>query len=236
MMPREVAVDNFLLQVKNLNVKIDNQSIVENLSFQVRRGEVITILGPNGAGKTVLLKTLLGILPYEGEILWQPDIKLGYVPQRLPFIKDIPLSIQDFFRLKKSSEKEAKILLHSVGFREDYVRKKIGDLSSGQFQRILIAWALVGNPQVLLFDEPTTGIDMMGEETVYNLLSRLKEERDLTILLVTHDLSVVYKFSTDVICMNKHMVCHGPPRKALSPESLRELFGEEVKFYQHKSG
>ncbi len=231
-----MTVDNFLLQVKNLSVRIDNQNIVENLSFQVRRGDVITILGPNGAGKTVLLKTLLGLLPHEGEILWQPNIKIGYVPQRLPFIKDIPLSIQDFFRLKKSSQKEATILLHSVGFREDHVMKKIGDLSSGQFQRILIAWALVGNPQVLLFDEPTTGIDIMGEETVYNLLTRLKEERDLTILLVTHDLSVVYKFSTDVICLNKHMVCHGPPEKALSPESLRELFGEEVKFYQHRSG
>jgi zinc transport system ATP-binding protein len=112
----------------------------------------------------------------------------------------------------------------------------MGDLSSGQFQRILIAWALISNPQVLLFDEPTTGIDFHGEETVYALLARLKKERNLTILLVTHDLSVVYKFSTDVLCLNKHMVCQGPPRKALTPQSLRELFGEEVKFYQHRQG
>ena len=142
--------------------------------------------------------------------------------------------MEDFFTLKKSTEEETKDILDSVGFREDVVKKKIGDLSSGQFQRILIAWALIRKPQVLLFDEPTTGIDISGEETVYSLLARLKQERSLTILLVTHDLSVVYKYSTDVICLNKHVVCHGPPRKALTLESLQQLFGEEVKFYQHR--
>ena len=226
--------NDFVLQVKNLNVRLDNQHIIEDLSFEVKEGDVVTVLGPNGAGKTVLLRTLLGVLPYEGTIEWKAGIKLGYVPQRLPFIKDIPLSVEDFFTLKKSTEEETKDILDSVGFREDVVKKKIGDLSSGQFQRILIAWALIRKPQVLLFDEPTTGIDISGEETVYSLLARLKQERSLTILLVTHDLSVVYKYSTDVICLNKHVVCHGPPRKALTLESLQQLFGEEVKFYQHR--
>ena len=226
--------NDFVLQVKNLNVRLDNQHIIEDLSFEVKEGDVVTVLGPNGAGKTVLLRTLLGVLPYEGTIKWKAGIKLGYVPQRLPFIKDIPLSVEDFFTLKKSTEEETKDILDSVGFREDVVKKKIGDLSSGQFQRILIAWALIRKPQVLLFDEPTTGIDISGEETVYSLLARLKQERSLTILLVTHDLSVVYKYSTDVICLNKHVVCHGPPRKALTLESLQQLFGEEVKFYQHR--
>jgi zinc transport system ATP-binding protein len=226
--------NDLVLKVTNLNVRLDNQPIIENLSFQVKRGDVVTILGPNGAGKTVLLRTLLGLIPYEGEIEWKSGIKIGYVPQRLPFIKDIPLSVNDFFKLKKSSEEETKEILDSVGFREDFLKKKIGDISSGQFQRILIAWALIKNPQVLLFDEPTTGIDISGEETVYNLLAKLKQERNLTMLLVTHDLSVVYKFSTDVICLNKHLICYGPPREVLTLKSLRELYGEEVKFYQHK--
>jgi len=226
--------NDFILKVKNLTVRLDNQNIIENLSFHAKRGDVVTILGPNGAGKTVLLKTLLGLLPYKGEIEWKPDIKIGYVPQRLPFIKDIPLSVNDFFKLKKSPEKETKEILNSVGFSGDFMKKKIGDLSSGQFQRILIAWALIRNPKVLLFDEPTAGIDISGEETVYNLLTRLKQERNLTMLLVTHDLSVVYKFSTDVICLNKHLICYGPPREVLTLESLREIFGEEVKYYQHK--
>jgi zinc transport system ATP-binding protein len=225
---------DWILKVKNLSVMLDNQSIIENLSFDAKKGDVLTILGPNGAGKSVLLKTLLGLLPYKGEIEWAKGIKIGYVPQRLPFIKDIPLSIIDFFKLKNSSEKETKEILDAVGFRDDFLKKKIGDLSSGQFQRILIAWGLVGNPQALLFDEPMTGVDISAEETIYNLLAKLKEERDLTILLVTHDLSVVYKFSTNVICLNRQAICYGPPQEVMTPESLRKLYGGEVKYYQHK--
>ena len=226
--------NEFILKVRNLNVRLDHQSIIENLSFEVKRGNVLTILGPNGAGKSVLLKTLLGLVPYDGEIEWAKAIKIGYVPQRLPFIRDIPLSIKDFFNLKRSPEKETEAILTSVGFKEDFSRKKIGDLSSGQFQRVLIAWGLVRDPQVLLFDEPMTGVDISAEETIYNLLAGLKEERDLTILLVTHDLSVVYQFSNDVICLNRQPICYGPPQEVLTPESLQRLYGGEVKYYQHK--
>jgi zinc transport system ATP-binding protein len=225
--------NDLILKVKNLNVVLDKQNIIENLSFEAKKGEVLTILGPNGAGKTVLLKTLLGLLPYKGKIEWAKGIKIGYVPQRLPFIKDIPLNIRDFFNLKESPEKESLEILSPMGFREDFLKRKIGDLSSGQFQRVLIAWGLVGNPQALLFDEPTTGVDLSAEETIYNLLAKLQKERDLTILLVTHDLSVVYKFSTDVICLNRQAICFGPPQEVLTPESLRKLYGGEVKYYQH---
>jgi len=223
-----------ILKVTNLSVVLDNQSIIENLSFEVKRGDALTILGPNGAGKSVLLRTLLGLIPHGGEIEWAKAIKIGYVPQRLPFIKDIPLSIKDFFNLKGAPEKEIEAILNSVGFTEDFSRKKIGDLSSGQFQRVLIAWGLVGNPQVLLFDEPMTGVDISAEETIYNLLAKLKEEMDLTILLVTHDLSVVYKFSTNVICLNRQPICYGPPQEVLTPESLQKLYGGGIRYYQHK--
>ncbi|PIX21409.1 MAG: ABC transporter ATP-binding protein [Deltaproteobacteria bacterium CG_4_8_14_3_um_filter_45_9] len=226
--------NGLILKVKDLNVLLNDQSIIESLSFEVKRGDALTILGPNGAGKSVLLKTLLGLIPHRGEIEWAKGVKIGFVPQRLPFIKDIPLSIKDFFNLKGSPEKETEAILNSVGFKEDFSRKKIGDLSSGQFQRVLIAWGLVGNPQVLLFDEPMTGVDISAEETIYNLLAKLKGEMDLTILLVTHDLSVVYKFSTDVICLNRQPICYGPPQEVLTPESLQRLYGGEVKYYQHK--
>ena len=223
-----------ILKVKNLNVELDEEKIIEDLSFEVKKGETVTILGPNGAGKTVLLRTLLGILPYRGEIEWLKDVKIDYVPQRLPFIKDIPMNVEEFFRLKKASKKETREILNSVGFEENFLNKKLGDLSSGQFQRVLIAWALVRNPDVLLFDEPTTGIDIGGEETIYSLLAKLKEKRNLTILLVTHDLSVVFKFSSFVICLNKCPICQGIPKEVLSPEILRKLYGEEIKFYEHR--
>jgi len=222
-----------ILKVENLNVKLNNEEIVKGLSFEVKKGDVLTILGPNGAGKTILLRTLLGLLPYQGEIHWMPEIKIGYVPQRLPFIKETPMSIEEFFKLKRVSKKEIEKTLNLVGFKNDFLNKKIGELSSGQFQRILVAWALVGDPDILFFDEPTTGIDIGGEETIYTLLTKLKEQRNLTILLVTHDLSVVYKFSNYVICLNKCPICQGFPKEVLAPETLNKLYGEEVKFYEH---
>jgi zinc transport system ATP-binding protein len=223
-----------ILEVKNLNVKLDNEEIIRDLSFGVKEGDILTVLGPNGAGKTVLLKTLLGLLPHKGEIKWQKEVKIGYVPQRLPFIKDIPMNIGEFFKLKKASDRETKEILSSVGFGENFLTRKIGELSSGQFQRILVAWALIRNPDVLLFDEPTTGIDIGGEETIYGLLSKLKEKKNLTVLLVTHDLSVVYKFSNYVICLNKSSICQGFPKEILTAEILQKLYGEEVKFYEHQ--
>jgi zinc transport system ATP-binding protein len=223
-----------ILTVSDLNVTIDDQRVIDNLSFTVKRGDILTILGPNGAGKTVLLRTLLGVLPHEGMIEWQAGMRIGYVPQRLPYIKDVPMSVADFMALKKAPEAASRGILRAVGLGGDFIKKRMGDLSSGQFQRILIAWGLVGDPQVLLFDEPTTGIDISGEETVYNLLARLHEERKLTMVIVTHDLAVVYKLSSNVLCMNKQPVCYGPPLEVLTPESLQLLYGTEVKYYRHK--
>jgi len=222
-----------ILKVKNLNVKLDSEEIIKGLSFEVKEGDVLTILGPNGAGKTVLLKTLVGIFPYKGKIEWRKDVRIGYVPQRVPFVKDIPINVEEFFLLKTTSE-EARQILESVGFERSILKKRLGDLSSGQFQRILVAWALVKNPNVLLFDEPMAGIDISGKETIYNLLFKLKKERNLTILLVTHDLSVVFKFSNFVVCLNKCPICQGVPKEVLTPQVLHKLYKEEVKFYTHR--
>jgi len=222
-----------ILKVKNLTVKLDKEEIIKNLSFEVKEGQVLTILGPNGAGKTVLLKTLLGILPYNGKIEWKINVKIGYVPQRVPFVKQIPISVREFFLLKTTKE-EAEKILDKIGFEKRILEKRLGDLSSGQFQRILVAWALVKNPNILLFDEPMTGIDVKGKETIYSLLLKLKKERNLTILLVTHDLNIVFKISDYVICLNKYCMCRGPPIKNVTPKTLQKLYGSKIKFYAHK--
>lgn len=221
-----------ILSVKNLKVELNGEKILENLSFEVKEGDVLTILGPNGAGKTVLLKALMGITSATGKIEWRQGVKIGYVPQRLPFIKDIPLNVEEFFKLKDVPDKKIKEISNSIGLKEDMMAKKIGDLSSGQFQRVLIAWAMVLEPQVLLFDEPTTGIDVGGQESVYELLEKLRKKRKLTILLVTHDLSVVYKLATLCLCLNKKMLCYNVP-KELTQKHLSKLYGGEVKFFQH---
>ncbi len=228
-------MDNELvLQVNNLTVELDHQTILDRLTFSVKQGDIVSILGPNGAGKTVLLKCLLGLLPYHGEIIWRKGIKLGYVPQRLPFIKDIPLSVREFFALKQVSDQVIERILSDVGLDYHFLEHKMSDLSSGQFQRLLIAWSLVGKPDVLLFDEPTTGIDIGGEESIYTLLDNLKNDWFLAMLLVTHDLNVVYQFSNHVICLNKKTTCIGPPNEVLTPESLQKLYGGGIKYYTHR--
>jgi zinc transport system ATP-binding protein len=228
--------DETILEVSDLSVTLEGKHIIEDLSFSVKRGENLTILGPNGAGKTVLLRALLGTLPHEGSIAWRKATRIGYVPQRLPYIRNIPLSVEDFFALKRrrSTTMTVAEMLRSVGLGEPMTKAPMGDLSSGQFQRILIAWAVAGDPDVLLFDEPTTGIDVGGEETVYGLLARLHRERNLTMLIVTHDLAVVHKLSSTVLCLNKRLICQGPPVDVLTPESLRRLYGTEVKYYEHR--
>lgn len=226
--------EDIVLTVSGLGVTLGRQVVLENLTFSVRQGEILTILGPNGAGKTVLLRTLLGLVPHRGAIEWREGVRIGYVPQRLPYIRDMPVSVGDFFALKRRSGPEVREMLRAVGLRDELAKQRMGDLSSGQFQRILIAWGLTGDPQVLLFDEPTTGVDISGEETVYGLLERLHHERNLAMLIVTHDLSVVYKLSSTVLCLNRQPICHGPPVAVLTPQALKQLYGTEVKFYQHR--
>ena len=232
-------MENFILKVENLNVKLDGEKIIENLSFNVKEREILTILGPNGAGKTVLLRTLLGFLPYSGKINWVKKVKIGYLPQGLTHlkVKNLPLSVEEFFKLKRISKEKILEFLKLVGIeKESFLTKRIGDLSSGQFQRMLIAWVLISKPEILFFDEPTTGIDIGGEETIYSLLYKFWQKENLTVLLVTHDLNIVYKYSTNVLCLTKRgFFCYGKPTEILTPENLAKVYGMEIKFYKHKS-
>jgi zinc transport system ATP-binding protein len=129
-------------------------------------------------------------MPYFGEINWQKNISYGYIPQRLPYLKDIPITVYEFFKLR-SFDKPYNEILNSVGLNEDILNKKISYLSLGQFERILIAWTIFQNPKVLLFDEPFSGIDIGGQESVYSLLHKFKQEKNLTIIFITHEMHLV---------------------------------------------
>lgn len=231
-------MNNILLEVKNLNVDLEGEKVIEDLSFQVAQGEIFTILGPNGAGKSVLLRTLLGFLPYKGEIVWRQKPKIGYLPQGLNQlkVKDFPMTVQDFFAMKNPAPtlEEVSKFLDLVGLEKDVLSKTAGSLSGGQFQRMLVSWVLIAHPQIIFFDEPTTGIDIGGGETIYSLLYSIWKKEKLTIFLVTHDLNIVYKYSNNVLCLNrKKYSCLGSPKEILSPETLENLFGTEIKFYKH---
>jgi zinc transport system ATP-binding protein len=237
---------NELLSVDNLTVEFDNHKIIDKVSFSVGKNETLAVIGPNGAGKSVLFRALLGLIPYEGNIKWAAGVKIGYVPQKLSVSRDLPLTTLEFLQLKEKNRKEVLKVLGEVGFAENIphkehlskhiLKRKIGVLSGGEFQRVLIAFALLGNPDVLLFDEPTAGIDALGEETIYTVLHKLQEQRHLTIILISHELQIVYKYADTVFCLNHEKVCFGPPRQVLDKENLARLYGEEVGFYQHHSG
>lgn len=241
-------MDNTVLRVKNLNVKFDQDHVLKDVDFEVNKGDVLAIVGPNGAGKSVLFRSLLGLLPHSGIIEWKRDIKISYIPQKFTIDRELPLSVEEFLKFKKKNITEIVDTLESLGImstkrehhseyhlQEHILKQRLGWLSGGQLQRVLIAWALLDDPDVLLFDEPTSGIDLGGEETVYNMLKKLHAQKKMTILLISHDLNVVYKYANSVLCINKEMVCHGAPALVLDPESLARLYGGEAGFFKHDS-
>jgi zinc transport system ATP-binding protein len=230
-----------ILKVKNLNVKFGEEEVLRNLSFEVKKGEFLIILGPNGAGKTTLFKAILELIPSSsGEIIWstKENLKISYLPERLSQekFKNFSILVREFFYFKEKSEEKISTILKEVGLAPDEVlNKNPGDLSSGQFQRMLVAWSLISEPEILLFDEPAAGIDIGGEETIYSLLKKFWQEKKLTILLVTHDLNIVYKYATNVLCLGKKEICcFGSPKEILTPEVLEKIYGTEIKFYEHK--
>ena len=231
-----------ILKVNKLNVKFNVTNVIRDLNFEIKKGTMSAIVGPNGAGKTVLFRALLGLIDYKGEISWQKDAKISYVPQRLTIERDLPLSVYEFFKFKTSSDEKIYDVLEAVGFKGDEHHLKhhvlsslLGTLSGGELQRILIGWSMLGEPNVLLFDEPTSGIDIGGEETIYHFLHELHKKYDLTIVFITHDIHIVYEYADLVICLNKTMICSGQPQQALSPEILVKLFGHSgVYAHAHK--
>ncbi len=230
-----------ILDVRGLSVSFDNQEVLKDVSFSVNEGDVMAIIGPNGAGKTVLFRALIDLIPFNGEIKWREDARIGYVPQKLMEKAELPLTVKEFFALKSKNLffKDKKFLelisreLKSVGLNNEILNQELNHLSKGQFQRVLIAWAILGHPNVLLFDEPTAGIDIAGEGSIYNLLHKLQNERGMTVLIISHDLNIVYRYADKVLCLNKEGICFGEPAKALTSEQIERLYGESA-FYHHQ--
>jgi zinc transport system ATP-binding protein len=227
-----------VLEVDRLSIRFEKFEVFADLSFQVAKGSSLAVIGPNGAGKTALFHALIGSIPFEGSIRWAPDVRIGYVPQKLDLDRDVPITSWDFLRgrsnVTRGTDAGIARILELVGIPEEISKKGIGTLSGGQFQRLLVAFALLGNPSVLLLDEPTAGVDEPGQKRLNELVRNLQEEHGITVLFISHELSAVYQYATNVMCLGGKHACFGPPRKILTPDLLSEIYGSPVGYHVHE--
>ena len=186
-------------------VRFGQSDVLKNLAFTVAERSVVAIIGPNGAGKTVLLRALLGSIPLRGSVRWAPGTRIGYVPQKLDLERDVPMTGRDLLRARLALAGDSDVKLDEtfalVGIPSATADGLIGTYSGGQFQRLLIAFALLGTPTALMLDEPSAGVDERGQEQVTALINRVRAERRLTVLYISHDLSVVSSYSDMVLCL-----------------------------------
>jgi zinc transport system ATP-binding protein len=226
-----------LLSVRDLGVAFGNHVVLRELSFEVFSGDCLAIIGPNGSGKTVLLKALQDLIPYEGEIHWSQEARVGYVPQSVAADRQLPLRVRELLEAKARvlhlADEEMERVSSELNLSPEFLRAGIGTLSGGQFQKVLIAFAMLGRPNVLLFDEPTASLDELSEERIYELVHELQSHKGITLILVSHDLSIVYRYASQVLCLSKGKTCMGPPKEVMTPQMLEELYGAPSKYYRH---
>lgn len=231
---------NKIITVKNLGVNLNGHKLLEDISFDLEEQEIAALIGPNGSGKSTLIKAILGLIPISSGSYQIKSARIGYVPQHLDFDQKFPLTVEELFLSKLSGGgmwgrgklEQIEKYLELTGARH-LAQRQLGKLSGGELQRVLIAMTLTDNPDLLILDEPLAGVDVSGEESIQDLLEKLHEKYRLTILMVSHDLEVVFKRATKVICINKKLICVGHPGEVLTTENLEKLYGKVKAFYHH---
>lgn len=215
-----------IVKLDNVCVAFNDRKVVQNVSFNLHTDCITTLIGPNGAGKTTLVKTVLGIIkPDSGSVWRKPDLTVGYVPQKLHIDATFPLTVRRFLQISRSTSATAiadAVNSVQVAYLLD---SSIHGLSGGEMQRVLIARALLSNPQLLVLDEPVQGVDINGQVELYQLISDLRKARKFSVLMISHDLHLVMSATDHVICMNHHICCSGHPEKITSDPSYIDLFG-----------
>ena len=215
-----------LLQTHNLSLLTGERELLSNITLTVSAGEIVTVIGPNGAGKTTLLRVILGLIPLnKGSIFKKPKLKIGYLPQKVSVDPILPLSVSRIMKLTGNySSLQIKTALEETGVAS-LRDKPVFQLSGGEFQRVMLARALLRSPELLVLDEPVQGVDYMGESELYKLIANLRTSHGCGVLMVSHDLHVVMASTDRVLCLNQHICCEGQPEDvSRHPEYLR-LFG-----------
>lgn len=257
--PAKLSRASDILKVSDLSVSFGDVDVLQDVSFRVKEGEFAVVIGPNGAGKSVLIKTVLGLIPAKsGEVdLHVAHQDIGYVPQRLHFDPTFPLTVRELLLLKlpqatfwwgrKKSEQRVEQML-DLTKSSKVIDRPIGKLSGGELQRVLLAYALVNQPRLLILDEPAAGVDVVGEQTFYELIDLVRhtgvteslhgrkkpqKHEHVTVIMISHDLDAVYKYADNVICINRKLLCSGIPNKVLTPSVLAKAYGHHKDVFHH---
>jgi zinc transport system ATP-binding protein len=218
-----------LVSARGLGLVRNGRNLLDDIDLDINKREIVTLIGPNGAGKTTLVRVLLGLEPPDrGEVRRQKNIRIGYVPQRFDVDAVIPMTVERFLRLGgEVSPAHLGAILDEVGAGHTR-QQQLSQLSGGELQRVVLARALLRDPDLLVLDEPVQGVDYTGEAELYNLIARLRDERGFGVLLVSHDLHIVMARSDRVVCLNRHVCCSGVPETVAQHPAYARLFGAEA--------
>ena len=228
-----------LIQVEDLTVRYGASTALSGVSLHVEPGEIVTIVGPNGSGKTSLLRAIIGaVKPVKGRVVQESGVKIGYVPQNLHIDETLPITVSRFLKLPSNvAAADISYALTRAGV-PDLAKAQLSQLSGGQFQRVLLARAIIGNPDLLLLDEATQGLDQRGSASFYQQIETVRQNTGCAILMISHELHVVMSASDRVICLNGHVCCEGTPAVVASAPEYRALFGTgtggALALYRHK--
>ena len=231
---------NALISAKNVSVFKHQKSILKNIDLQISKNDFVTIIGPNGAGKSMLLKCLMGFYkPDFGEIEKKSKLKIGYMPQSINIINTMPLTVQDFITVrKKYDDISLKHVISEVDISQ-LISKQLSVLSGGEMQRVLLARSLLNNPDLLILDEPAQNLDISGQLSFYKLIQEIYSKRDISILMVSHDLHLVMVSTKKVLCLSNHICCSGKPQQIAQDPEFISMFGKDManmmSVYQHKN-
>jgi zinc transport system ATP-binding protein len=228
-----------LIAAHQIEVRYGGQRVLHGVDMALEKGEIVTIVGPNGSGKSTLLRVLVGALkPTGGQVTRQSGLRIGYVPQKLHIDPTLPITVNRFLNLPHRVDNTAMATALTHAGVPDVGAKQMVDLSGGQFQRVLLARAILGRPDVLMLDEATQGLDQPGSALFYRQIDAVRQELDCAVLMVSHELHVVMSASDRVICLNGHVCCEGTPEVVSAAPAYRELFGSgtggALALYRHE--
>lgn len=228
---------SILLSAKNLVYVARGKTILDEINLELHDAQIMTLIGPNGAGKTSLIRILLGLSKANsGDIYRRPGLRIGYVPQHVSISQVLPLRVTDFLKLGgKYDDSAVRDVMREVDARH-ILDVAIQEISGGEFQRVLLARALLKKPEVLVLDEPAQGVDVIGQQSLYQIIGDLRKQRSCGVLMVSHDLHLVMAATDQVVCLNTHVCCTGHPDHISGHPEYLKLFGaalEGLAVYSH---